>query len=122
MAGKKSTKKAATKPVAEKTEGTGMGVSGKLKKAVWHSGRMYDPKKKGDAEAFAKVIANEKNGAAMAERLASKGVITGFGTKGGKGKKGENTAPAGASEPDDALGGGLGGHEADEELSEEEAE
>jgi hypothetical protein len=76
---KKSAKKAAAKPAAEAAPS--MAETGKLKQAVWHSGRMYDPKKPGDADAFAKAIASEKNADKMKDRLAKKGVISGFGTR-----------------------------------------
>lgn len=67
-----------------KPQGDGAGseaaAQGKLKRAIWHKGKMYDPKKKGDAEAFAKVIAKDKDAAKNLDRLAQKGVVTGFGT------------------------------------------
>lgn len=123
MAGKKkSTKKAAEAPASRSsttTEGEKAVGSGKLHRAVWHKGRMYDPKRRGDVEAFASAVKSEKEGAKSAQRLADKGVITGFGTRGrAKGKKGQEAeAPAGASYAGDELGGGL---DSDEDLTDEE--
>jgi hypothetical protein len=128
MAGKKKgAKKAASAPAtrsasAPTTEGEKAIASGKLHRAVWHKGAMYDPKRKGDTEKFAAVIKAEKEGGKHAQRLADKGIVSGFGTR-GKGKKGEEAVEsAGESESSDALGGGLEGSEEAELTEEEEQE
>lgn len=70
---------------ADKSKSVGEGAgsdsasAGKLKRAVWYKGKMYSPKVKGDAEAFAAVVAKDKDAAKHVDRLAKKGVVTGFG-------------------------------------------
>lgn len=82
MATKKASKKAAARPAARAASPVAVPAGSRLIGAVYHGGRMYSPKKKGDAEAFARLIGEEKGQISRAalQRLANAGVIAGFGT------------------------------------------
>lgn len=111
MAAKKSAKKSTAKK--SDSDGTVPGANGKLTRAVWHKGRMYDPKNKRDTADFAKLMEKDKAAQANAERLRKKGVL-----KGGKSAAADEDEDdtSSASAP---IGGGVDGVEA-EDVDEEQ--
>lgn len=142
MAGKKTAKKGSRSAADKAASGTSSRAAGNtLNGSVFHGGRMYSSKRKGDADALQKALENEKdpakqkaNSLAM-QRLAEKGRVRGFGTKAGTkaadnkpGKPGRVRAELEAEgegeeglSPDEQAGGGvdtLTGGEVDEQEEE----
>jgi len=90
---KKSTKASSTRSASKADSETSRASSGdKLVRAVWHNGKLYNPKNAGDQAAFRKLVESEKkagdknkDGSPRAQldlqALADAGHVSGFGTK-----------------------------------------
>ncbi len=146
MAGKKGAKKTSGAAAQAAPRGAERSASGHtLYGSVFHGGRMYSSKRKGDAEKLAAALENEKDegrrkaNAEGFQKLADDGRVEGFGTKASakgkaaaaKNKRGESgrvRADAEAEgegevggDPDEQAGGGVDVTE-DPELDQEPEE
>jgi len=124
MAGRKkgSGRAAANKAPAASADRAASGKS-TLLGSVFHGGRMYSSKRKGDADALQKALdketdpARKKANAEAMQNLANKGKVTGFGTSAAKAKVGKGKAKGRAEaeaegelepgDPDAEAGGGV---------------
>lgn len=135
---KKSTGSSATRSSAKADSGAS-GGSDRLVGAVYHNGKMYDPAKRADQEAFKQLVQAEKNqkgektdkqGRTIAmlnlQHLADAGALVGYGTKSSaKAKRAAEQADAEDQDeeqnPDAPVGGGIDAVE-EQELMEQELE